>query len=1043
MAFDWDSFSDKFSLFGEGFGRWLKGTFGSQNARVVRNLVPVVEQVNALESWAKGLSAEQFKQETSAFRERFKGVDDERRKALLEELLPKAFALVREASVRTLGLRHFDVQIVGGIVLHQGAIAEMMTGEGKTLVATLPLYLNCLTGKPVYLVTVNDYLARRDCAWMKPIFDYLGVSTGAIQSSMGSWERKPVYACDIVYGTNNEFGFDYLRDNMKNRAEEQVQKILSFAIIDEVDSVLIDEARTPLIISGPAEESSGKYKIADMVARKLERDTHFEVKEKERTATLKEAGIVEAEKLVGVQSFYTPGNEDWPHYIENALRAHNLYRLDDQYVVEPGEDGHPEVVIVDEFTGRKMQGRRWSDGLHQAVEVKEGLNPRQENQTLATITFQNYFRLFRKLAGMTGTALTEANEFWKIYQLRVVSIPTNLKIARNDAEDIVYRTAKEKWKAIADEIEARHRGRAAGAKDFDGNELPALEPGQPILVGTTSVEKSELLSSLLKQRGVRHEVLNAKNHEREANIVAHAGEMSAVTVATNMAGRGTDIKLGGNYEWRLNQALKDASLVQGDPAHLDEIAKVRERVRADCDRDQAAVLQLGGLYVLGTERHEARRIDNQLRGRSGRQGDVGYSRFYLSLEDDLMRRFYRDWVKNAMERMGMSEGVPIESRMVTRAIERAQRKVEDYNFEIRKSLLEYDDVMDQQRKTIYSVRQDVLEGRGLRERTLEFLEKSIVRNAANYVQDPDGFATWFHRSFGIDCSRPAAHAATEKTPEFDKALGEALAHYEKREASIGPEMMRRVEQYILLNALDSRWKDHLHAIDALKTGIGLRGYGQQDPKNEYKREGFQLFESLLAAVEDEVGSLALRIRIQAPNEGEDGSSTSAGPKPAPKPAHSAPPAPERGNPATAPPSTGAPRGSSTSAFDRIRTAGLKKPAGEAPRPTDATLSAASGAAAPASQPAPPASPPAAPAAAPSTPAGAAPSAPAPSVPATHAFDLKRRLDAIARAKEAQAAAANPAGTGDFQNVDRNAPCPCGSGKKFKKCHGVSPSDSDA
>jgi preprotein translocase subunit SecA len=1022
-AFDWDSFSDKFSLFGESFGRWLKGTFGSQNERVVRQLVPIVQQVGELESWARSLSAEQFKAETAGFRQRFVGLDDDARKALLDELLPKCFALVREASVRTLGLRHFDVQIVGGIVLHQGAIAEMMTGEGKTLVATLPLYLNCLAGRPVYLVTVNDYLARRDCQWMKPIYDYLGVSSGAIQSSMGSWDRKPLYSCDIVYGTNSEFGFDYLRDNMKTRSEEQVQKILSYAIIDEVDSILVDEARTPLIISGPAEESSGKYRVADMVARKLVKDEHFEVKEKERTATLKEAGIIEAEKLVGVESFYTPGNEDWPHYLENSLRAHHLYFRDDQYVVEPGEDGAPEVVIVDEFTGRKMAGRRWSDGLHQAVEVKEGLNPRQENQTLATITFQNYFRLYRKLAGMTGTALTEANEFWKIYQLRVVSIPTNLRVARLDSEDIVYRTAREKWIAIADEIEARHKGRAAGAKDHEDRELPALAGGQPILVGTTSVEKSEHLSGILQRRGIRHEVLNAKNHEREASIIAHGGELGAVTVATNMAGRGTDIKLGGNFEWRLNKALADAGLVQGDPAHLDEIAKVRERVKAECDRDQAQVLERGGLYVLGTERHEARRIDNQLRGRSGRQGDVGASRFFLSLEDDLMRRFYRDWVKNAMERMGMTEGVPIESRMVTRAIERAQRKVEDYNFEIRKSLLEYDDVMDQQRKTIYSVRQDVLEGRGLRERGNEFLSQSISRNAQNYTGDPDGFASWYHRSFGFDCSRAAAQSATEKTPEFDKAIAEARAMYDQRETAIGSEMMRRVEQYIQLNAIDSRWKDHLHAIDALKTGIGLRGYGQQDPKNEYKREGFQLFQHLLAAVEDEVSSLALRIRIQPREEAEAESAA-----PAKTPPSQAP------QPSKAPPQSGpsapAPGAGSTlqAAMERIRAAG---------KPTTPLPGAAASA------------PPSPTAPRPAPPPARAPAAPQP-VSAGHAFDLKRRLDAIQRAKEAQAQATSggssgsaPAKPTQVAKVDRNDPCPCGSGRKYKKCHGASLSGGDS
>jgi preprotein translocase subunit SecA len=1028
---DWDSIQDKLTTFGNSVGRFLKTTFGSQNERVVRQLEPLVKQINELEPWAKSLSAAQFKEQTAAFKKRLADApDDDARKALLEELLPKAFALTREASVRTLGLRHFDVQLVGGIVLHQGAIAEMMTGEGKTLVATLPLYLNCLAGKPVYLITVNDYLARRDRAWMEPIFDYLGVTSGAIQSAMGSFERKPIYACDIVYGTNNEFGFDYLRDNMKQRVEEQVQRYLTFAIIDEVDSVLIDEARTPLIISGPAEESSYKYKVADGVARKLEREKHFEVKEKERTATLLEAGIIEAEKIVGVESFYTPGNEDWPHYIENALRAHNLYHLDDQYVVEPGDDGQPEVVIVDEFTGRKMSGRRWSDGLHQAVEVKEGLNPRQENQTLATITFQNYFRLFKKLAGMTGTALTEANEFWKIYQLRVVSIPTNLAVARKDNQDVVYRTAPEKWKAIAGEIEEVHK------------------KGQPVLVGTTSVEKSEHLSKILKQRGVKHEVLNAKNHEREASIVAHAGEIGAVTVATNMAGRGTDIKLGGNFEWRLKAALEADGLVEGDLEKLAEIDVVRQRVRAECDRDQAEVLGLGGLYVLGTERHESRRIDNQLRGRSGRQGDVGFSRFFLSLEDDLMRRFYRDWVKNAMEKMGMTEDVPIESGMVTRAIEKAQKKVEDYNFEIRKSLLEYDDVMDQQRKTIYAARQEVLEGRNLRDRTEQFLIKSLERNSRNYIEDVEGFRNWHQRAFGFECSPEVAEAATAKTADFTRAVAELKRVYDEREKLIGADYMRRVEQYILLNAIDSRWKDHLHAVDALKTGIGLRGYGQQDPKNEYKREGFTLFENLLAAIEDEVGNLILRIRIQ-PTEAEAAATLRPKPAPIPQRRTVAPPAPPSSPLPTlaaagagaANASMGAPTGAAASA--EAHEAGMATAAAtEAPRPRRNLLPPAPPTSPlPVSPPPPSSSGPTAPGAGSSGPRPAAPpSSPvggvAPPTSAAQAFDHKRRQDSIRRAQEAQDAAARNAAGADVPKVDRNAPCPCGSGKKYKKCHGA-------
>ncbi|MCK6444846.1 MAG: preprotein translocase subunit SecA [Planctomycetes bacterium] len=973
---DWEQFTDKLSAFGEATGRKLKDLFGSRNERVVRTLEPLVTEVAGLEEWAKGLSAEAFKEHTARWK-----AEIAEGKATLDDVLPKAFALVREASRRTLGLRHFDVQIVGGIVLHRGAIAEMSTGEGKTLVATLPLYLNCLEGKPVYLVTVNDYLARRDCAWMKPIYDYLGVSSGAIQSQMGAQERQPIYAADIVYGTNNEFGFDYLRDNMKLRVQDQVQRFLHYAIVDEVDSILIDEARTPLIISGPAEQSSHKYAIANAVALKLEREKHYEVKEKERQCSLLEAGIEEAEKLVGIPSFYTPGNEDWPHFIENALRAKELYQKDREYVVEEGE-----VVIVDEFTGRKMVGRRWSDGLHQAVETKEGLPPRQENQTLATITFQNYFRLFKKLAGMTGTAITEATEFHKIYHLDVVSIPTNLPIARKDHNDVVYRTEPEKWKAIADEIAKVH------------------EKGQPLLIGTTSVEKSEKLAALLRQRGIKHEVLNAKNHEREANIIAHAGEKGAVTVATNMAGRGTDIKLGGNFEWRLRARLAELGLREGDPEHLAEIDRVREAVRAECQRDEAEVLALGGLYVLGTERHEARRIDNQLRGRSGRQGNSGTSRFFLSLEDDLMRRFYRDWVKNAMERLGMSEGQEIESRMVTRAIEKAQRKVEDYNFEIRKSLLEYDEVMDKQRKTIYSVRQEVLEGTGLREKAEDFIKSAIQRSAELFKNDAAGFQGWFQRTFGLECPGEAAAAAVAKVANTDAAQQLVSSAYDTREKEFGVELMRRIEQYVLLNTIDGKWKDHLYAMDSLKTGIGLRGYGQVDPKNEYKREGFALFQNLQGTVEDDVASVLMRIQVQRP------------------PAAQPPPGAAGESGATSPDSSSA-TGSAT-----------PQPAPSSQGPGAAALPQRREVTGQEYGPAKESSAP------PQPPPARRPVVQA--VPASNAFDveaLRRRQEALRQAQAAReqaSAGARPASKGPAVKVDRNDPCPCGSGKKYKKCHGA-------
>jgi preprotein translocase subunit SecA len=835
---DWSNLSDRFTDVGDRVGRSLKSLFGARNERMVRTIAPLVVQVNALEGWAKGLSAEQFKEETARMRAQVAAGEK-----TLEDLLPHAFALVREASVRTLGLRHYDVQIVGGVVLHEGSIAEMMTGEGKTLVATLPLYLNTLTGKPVYLVTVNDYLAKRDAEWMTPIFRYLGVSCGAIQSQMGAAERLPIYRGDIVYGTNSEFGFDYLRDNMKMRVEDQVQRHLYYAIVDEVDSILIDEARTPLIISGPAEYMPDKYKAADQVARKLQRDVHYEVKEKERAVHLLEAGIEEAEKMLGIESFYLPGQTDWPHYIENAIRAHALYEKDKEYVVDTSE-GAPEVVIVDEFTGRKMAGRRWSDGLHQAVETKEGITIRPENQTLATITYQNYFRLYEKLAGMTGTAITEAGEFHKIYELDVVSIPTNVAVVRDDRVDTVYRTESEKWTAIVDEIARVH------------------EKGQPILVGTTSVENSEKLSGMLQRRGIRHEVLNAKNHAREAQIVARAGEKGAVTVSTNMAGRGTDIKLGGNFEYRLKNALAEKGLTEGDPEHLAEIDRIRQEVRQQCDADQAEVLELGGLYVLGTERHEARRIDNQLRGRSGRQGDFGESRFYLSLQDPLMRRFYKDWVTNAMKRLGMEEGVPIESPMVGRAIAKAQKKVEDYHFEIRKSLLEYDEVMDQQRKTIYGVRGEVLADEELREKAVAMIANVVTRMAGTFRADPDKFKHWFQRFFGFEPLQSAVAAATADDPKPADAVAAAIAAYEEREKELGVELQRKVDRHLLLHAIDTKWMDHLRAIDALRHGIGLRGYAQKDPKNEYKAEGFKLFEKLMVAIEEEVASLSLRVRVQ-------------------------------------------------------------------------------------------------------------------------------------------------------------------------------------
>jgi preprotein translocase subunit SecA len=863
-AMSWDNITDKFSSVGEGVGRFAKRLFGSENEREIKRLTPIIEEINGLESWAGELDRDQIRGEVTAMRQ---SVRDG--KASLEDVLTKMFALTREASQRTLGMRHYDVQLVGGYVLHEGKIAEMMTGEGKTLMATLALALNALADRPCYLVTVNDYLARRDADWMRPIYEYLGLSVGSIQSDLDPSSRKPVYECDIVYATNNELGFDYLRDNMKTSLGGQVQKDLYFAIVDEVDSILIDEARTPLIISGPAEDHVVRYQEADTVARALTIDEHYEVKEKERAASLTEDGIVKAQELLNVESFYVPGFEDWPHYIENALRAHSLYELDKEYVVEESEDPHtgqtrPEVVIVDEFTGRKMAGRRWSDGLHQAVEVKEGLEPKQETQTLATITFQNYFRMFDKLAGMTGTALTEAGEFHKIYELDVISVPTNRPLTRDDKIDTVYRTLPEKWTAICEEIERVH------------------DSGQPVLVGTASVENSEHLAKLLREREVPHEVLNAKNHEREAHIVAMAGTKGAITVSTNMAGRGTDIKLGGNFEYKLAQALEDAGLVEGDLDKLDEIAAVRATVEKESGEAEAEVLTFGGLYVLGTERHEARRIDNQLRGRTGRQGNVGETRFFLSLQDPLMRIFYRDWVVDAMQRLGMSEGQPIESGMVTRQVARAQKKVEDRNFEIRKNLLEYDEVMDHQRTEIYAARQAVLEGENLRDRIVIMMTNLTDRTAGVYEGDAEGFIDWIQKTYDVEVSAlDAANAVSPDKPSVDGVMKAITERYDERREEWGDKLTERIESYLVLTAIDQKWKDHLHAMDALKAGIGLRGYAQEDPKIAYKKEATELFaQKLLPAIESDVSSKVLRIEVGQPEgerpEGAGGDGAEAG-----------------------------------------------------------------------------------------------------------------------------------------------------------------------
>ena len=782
----------------EGIGKGLVRIFGSRNDRVIQSLLPIVDRISSLEEKYFALTDERLRGVASELRLRLKGGET------LDDILPDAFAAVREAGRRYLRMRHFDVQLLGGVALHQGKIAEMVTGEGKTLVATSPAFLNALEGKGVFVVTVNDYLARRDRSWMAPVYEGLGLSVGVIQAGMHSYERIPMYRSDITYGTNSEFGFDYLRDNMKDRLEEQCQANLNYAIIDEVDSILIDEARTPLIISGPAEESTEKYYIADRVAQKLVKGVDFELKEKESACPLTEDGIENAQRLAGVDDFYTGTNMDWPHHIEQALRAHHLFLKDKEYIVKDGE-----VIIVDEFTGRLMAGRRWSDGLHQAIEAKEQLRIKEENQTLATITYQNYFRLFKKLSGMTGTALTEAAEFDKIYGLDVVVMPTNMPLVRKSYHDVVYRTKKEKHHAVVEEIVEVHQS------------------GRPVLVGTASIENSELVSGMLQRRGIPHEVLNAKHHEREAAIVAKAGQMGNVTIATNMAGRGTDILLG------------------------------------------PGVQELGGLHVVGTERHDARRIDNQLRGRCGRQGDPGSSRFFLSLEDDLMRIFANETVSNLLKRLGMEEGQDIQSGMVNRAIERAQKRVEAHHFEVRKNLLEYDAVMDEQRKLIYGQRQEVLRGENSKSMVLEMVDQVVRRILDQYLSadaeatpnDVAEITSTFKNRFNLDVE---TSEIAPKDPEgtFQRLSERVRALYDSREKEIGSEDMRRVEQFLLLRVLDQKWKEHLYAMDHLKGGIGLRAYGQIDPKLEYKREGYGLFGQLINSIQDEVTNLVFRLRVQ-------------------------------------------------------------------------------------------------------------------------------------------------------------------------------------
>ncbi|MFT4843462.1 MAG: preprotein translocase subunit SecA [Planctomycetota bacterium] len=818
-------------------GKALQGVFGSANKRALTQYNPIIKAVNDLADWAKDLSQEQIQGEVVEMKKLV-----QEGALTLDDAMPKMFALTREAATRSMGLRHFDMQLLGGAVLHQGKIAEMSTGEGKTLVATLAAALNALSGKGVYIVTVNDYLAQRDRDWMAPVFEYLGLKVGAVQGNMPPQSRQEEYDCDITYGTNNEFGFDYLRDNMKWKVEDQVQKSLNFAIVDEVDSILVDEARTPLIISGEGEGTTDRFVMADRIARQLKEDEHFEVKLKEQQCVLSEDGIARAEKLVGVDSFYSdPAHMEWPHLLETALRAHHVYEKDKNYVVVEGKspDGQPqppEVVIVDEFTGRLMPGRRWSDGLHQCVEAKEGLPPREENRTLATITLQNYFRMFDKLAGMTGTAMTEAAEFSRIYGLDVVQVPTNRPNTRVDINDQIYLDEKSKLDAIVDEINAE-------CKD-----------GRPVLLGTTSIAKSELISAALKAGGIEHNVLNAKQHEREAEIITQAGRKGAVTVATNMAGRGTDIVLGGKAD-----ALWEAQCKQQGLETDSEAAKqLFEELSVQCKAEQQEVLSLGGLYVLGTERHEARRIDNQLRGRCGRQGDPGQTKFFLSFDDDLMRIFARDWVRTMMERMGLKSGEVIDSPMVSRGIAKAQKKVEARNFDVRKHLIEYDEVMDKQRKFIYTQRQDALEYKGLRDKVLGMFEEVLEPIVSLYSTDKDKkidyeeIRKWiFHRvDDGLDLT------GLEEAPRetMFQWIMERVEKLHDVRAELYGDDWNEVQRFLILETIDNKWKDHLYAMDVLKQGVGLRSYAQVDPKNEYKKEGFEKFGQLKVEVADHICS---------------------------------------------------------------------------------------------------------------------------------------------------------------------------------------------
>jgi preprotein translocase subunit SecA len=962
---------------------------GTKHERDIKKLQPIVAAINVKEPEIQALSDAELSDPADA------SYKDQLQSALDAVTVP-AFALVREAGRRFLKMRHFDVQLIGGMVLNGGKIAEMKTGEGKTLVATLPAALNALAGRGVHIVTVNDYLARRDAEWMSPLYKALGLSVGVIVHDLDDDQRRAAYAADITYGTNNEFGFDYLRDNMKYDLASCVQRGHQFSIVDEVDSILIDEARTPLIISGPSEESTDKYFKIDKIIPKLIKDIDYTLDEKHRTATLTEEGVSKCERLLSLGNLYDPAHMETIHHVYQALRAHTLYKNDVDYVIKDGE-----VIIVDEFTGRQMPGRRWSDGLHQAVEAKEGVKIERENQTLATITFQNYFRMYKKLAGMTGTAETEAAEFGKIYNLDVVAIPTNRVLIRKENPDVVYRTETEKFQAVVNGILQEDNTLANGIRQYH-------ERGQPVLVGTISIEKSETIADILKRAGVPHQVLNAKQHERESRIVAQAGRKGAVTVATNMAGRGTDILLGGNpealtreYFLKNKMAIPYASapaVIGVDGANADAQPAVQmvlfqhegkifqvpqdqwkpiyDQYADQCKAEHDEVVALGGLHILGTERHEARRIDNQLRGRAGRQGDPGSSRFFLSLEDDLMRIFGGERVKQLMFRLGMTEGVPIESRLISSRIENAQKSVEAQNFDARKHLLEYDDVMNKQRETIYAIRRSALEGKDQRDYVLGVAEdvgRELVDTYCPREQHPGQWNTTqfiaeVNSQFGIDAKAAGADPASLNHDQLADALVEAIrTRYAEKEKQFSPDLLRWLERRIILDVVDTQWKDHLLSLDHLKEGIGLRGYGQKDPLVEFKKEAFILFEDMMTRIDNETVRYLFHVQIQQ---------------------QEAPPSPQ---------------------------------AQQSPRAAEPPRQRLSGAASAVAS------------------AAARVEEPPPQRLPDFARSLERKQERQQRDLQyqtgpAQAEAPKPVRAG--AKVGRNDPCPCGSGKKYKKCHGA-------